>query len=90
MFYNVLNNCKYYTYIIQNYINKKHEWRLCMGSLESMIVYLKCWLYCDNVSSASSCLHKDVKKLIEDFLHNPDFNADDVDTDMLERFTLDC
>ncbi len=29
---------------------------------------------------------QDVKKLIEDVLHNPDFNADDVDTDMLERF----
>ncbi len=57
------------------------------------IVYLKCWLYCDNVSSASSCLHKDVKKLIEDVLHNPDFNlnADDVDsTDMLERFAINC
>ena len=38
------------------------------------------------MSSASSCLHKDVKKLIEDVLHNPEFNADDVDTDMLERF----
>ncbi len=27
-----------------------------------------------------------MKKLIEDVLHNPEFNADDVDTDMLERF----
>ena len=27
-----------------------------------------------------------MKKLIEDVLHNPDFNADDVDTEMLERF----
>ncbi len=42
------------------------------------------------MSSASSCLHKDVKKLIEDFLHNPDFNADDVDTDMLEKFAINC
>jgi hypothetical protein len=24
--------------------------------------------------------------LIQDVLHNPDFNADDVDTDMLKRF----
>ena len=28
---------------------------------------------------------RDIKRLIEDVLHNPDFNADDVDTDMLER-----
>ena len=28
----------------------------------------------------------DIKRLIEDVIHNPDFNADDVDTDMLERF----
>ncbi len=26
-----------------------------------------------------------MKNLIEDVLHNPDFNADDVETDMLER-----
>ena len=32
-----LNNCKYYKYNIQNYINKKHEWRFCMGSLKPMV-----------------------------------------------------
>ena len=37
-------------------------------------------------ASASSLTAKDIKRLIEDVLHNPDFNADDVDTDMLERF----
>ena len=36
MFYSLINY-KYYKYKIQNYIIKKHEWRLCMGSLESMI-----------------------------------------------------
>ena len=35
--------------------------------------------------SASSLNARDIKRLIEDVLHNPDFNADDVDTDMLER-----
>jgi hypothetical protein len=33
----------------------------------------------------ASLTAKDVKILIEDVLHNPDFN-DDVDMDMLERF----
>jgi hypothetical protein len=28
-----------------------------------------------------------IKALIEDVLHNPAFNADDVDTDMLKRFS---
>ena len=47
MFYNVLycfivlNNCKYYKYKIQNHINKKHEWRFCMGSLEPMAMASK-------------------------------------------------
>jgi hypothetical protein len=36
-------------------------------------------------ASASSLTATDIKRLIEDVLHNPDFNADDVDTDMLER-----
>ena len=36
-------------------------------------------------ASASSLTARDIKRLIEDVLHNPDFNADDVDTDMLER-----
>ena len=36
-------------------------------------------------ASASSLNARDIKRLIEDVLHNPDFNADDVDTDMLER-----
>ena len=35
-------------------------------------------------ASASSLTPRDIKRLIEDVLHNPDFNADDVDTDMLE------
>ena len=35
-------------------------------------------------ASASSLNARDIKRLIEDVLHNPDFNADDVDTDMLE------
>ncbi len=30
---------------------------------------------------------KDVIALIEDVLHNPNFNADDVNTDMMKRFT---
>jgi hypothetical protein len=38
-----------------------------------------------NYASASSLTATDIKRLIEDVLHNPDFNADDVDTDMLER-----
>ena len=29
---------------------------------------------------------KDIIALIEDVLHNPNFNADEVDTDMLKRF----
>ncbi len=29
---------------------------------------------------------KDIIALIQDVLHNPEFNADDVDTDMLKRF----
>ena len=37
-------------------------------------------------ASASSLTARDIKRLIEDVLHNPDFNANDVDTDMLERF----
>ena len=38
-------------------------------------------------ASASSLTARDIKRLIEDVLHNPDFNADDVDsdTDMLVR-----
>ena len=38
-----------------------------------------------NYASASSLNARDIKRLIEDVLHNPDFNAEDVDTDMLER-----
>ena len=37
-------------------------------------------------ASASSLTAKDIKRLIEDILHNPSFNSDDVDTDILERF----
>ena len=37
-------------------------------------------------ASASSLNAKDIKRLIEDILHNSDFNADDVDKDMLEQF----
>ena len=37
-------------------------------------------------AKSASLTAKDVKKLIEDVLHNPEFNADDVDTDMLELF----
>jgi hypothetical protein len=29
---------------------------------------------------------KDIKALIQDVLHNPDFNAEEVDTDMLQQF----
>ena len=36
-------------------------------------------------ASASSLNARDIKRLSEVVLHNPDFNADDVDTDMLER-----
>ena len=39
-----------------------------------------------NYASASSLNARDIKRLIEDVLHNPDFNADDVYTDILERF----
>ena len=35
-------------------------------------------------ASASSLTANNIKRLIEDVLYNPDFNADDVDTDMLE------
>ena len=38
-----------------------------------------------NYASASSLNARDIKRLIEDVLHNPDFNAEDVDTDMLEQ-----
>ena len=34
----------------------------------------------------ASLTAKDIIALIEDVLHNPNFNADDVDTDMLKRF----
>jgi hypothetical protein len=34
----------------------------------------------------ASLTAKDIVSLIQDVLHNPDFNADDVDTDMLKRF----
>lgn len=34
----------------------------------------------------ASLTAKDILALIQDVLHNPDFNADDVDTDMLKRF----
>ncbi len=34
----------------------------------------------------ASLTDKDIKALIEDVLHNPNFNADEVDTDMLQRF----
>ena len=37
-------------------------------------------------ASASSLNAKDIKRLIEEILHNSDFNADDVDKDMLEQF----
>ena len=37
-------------------------------------------------ASASSLNAKDIKRLIEDILHNSDFNADDVTRDMLEQF----
>ena len=36
-------------------------------------------------ASASSLTATDIKRLIEDVLHNPDLNAEDVDTDMLQR-----
>ena len=34
-------------------------------------------------AKSASLTAKDVKKLIEDVLHNPEFNADDVDTDII-------
>ncbi len=34
----------------------------------------------------ASLTAKDIKALIEDVLHNPNFNAVEVDTDMLQRF----
>ena len=37
-------------------------------------------------ASASSLNARDIKRLIEDVLHTPDFNADDVDKDMQEQF----
>ena len=36
-------------------------------------------------ASASSLSAKDIQRLINDIVHIPDFNADDVDTDMLEQ-----
>ncbi len=39
----------------------------------------------DYANKASSNAN-DLKALIEDVLHNPNFNAEDVDTDMLKRF----
>ena len=45
-------------------------------------------------ASSSSLNTKDIKRLIEleDVLHNPNFNADDVDMDILELFanSMDC
>ena len=38
-----------------------------------------------NYASASSLNARDIKRLIKDVLQNPDFNAEDVDTYMLER-----
>jgi hypothetical protein len=37
-------------------------------------------------ASKASLTAKDLIALIQDVLHNPEFNADDVDTDMLKRF----
>ena len=37
-------------------------------------------------ASASSLYAKDIKRLINDIVHIPDFNADDVDKDILEQF----
>ena len=37
-------------------------------------------------ASKASLKAKDIIALIQDVLHNPEFNADDVDTDMLKRF----
>ena len=37
-------------------------------------------------ASKASLTAKDIIALIQDVLHNPEFNADDVDTDMLKRF----
>ena len=34
-------------------------------------------------ASGSSLTAKDIKRLVEDVLHNPDFNADDVDSSNL-------
>ncbi len=34
----------------------------------------------------ASLTDKDIKALIEDVLHNPNFNAEEVDTDMLQWF----
>ncbi len=34
----------------------------------------------------ASLTAKDIIALIQEVLHNPEFNADDVDTDMLKRF----
>ena len=41
-------------------------------------------------AKSASLMAKDVKKLIEDVFRNPDFNADAVDTDMLQRFAISC
>ena len=38
-------------------------------------------------ASKASLNAKQIKSLIEDVLRNPAFNADDVDTDMLKRFS---
>ena len=37
-------------------------------------------------ASKASLTAKDIIALIQEVLHNPEFNADDVDTDMLKRF----
>jgi hypothetical protein len=37
-------------------------------------------------ASKASLTAKDIIALIQDVLHNPEFNSDDVDTDMLKRF----
>ena len=41
-------------------------------------------------ASASSLNAKDIKRLIEDILHNSDFNADDVDEDMQSHAGAVC
>ena len=39
-------------------------------------------------TSASSLNAKDIKRLIEELLHSPNFSADDVDKNMLEQFAI--